>query len=97
MTGLVKPVFTAKGQVASEKQRVMATVKENVLNSSMRTGSLLNVSRDLNASKMSINGKEILRGVRTNRRFGESLVADGRRTIEIQLEHLQSYRCSIGT
>ena len=71
--GLQKPVFTAKGQVASEKQRVMATVKENVLNSSSIRGSLLNVSRDLNASKMSVNGEGFLKGVRTNRRFRKIL------------------------
>jgi len=40
----------------------MATVKENVLNSSVSgsKSSLLNASRDLNSSKLSINGKGFL-------------------------------------
>lgn len=67
------------------KQRVMATVKENLHNASQisavqtatttaakgkRKASMLNVSREINASKLSLAGKQILKGVRTNRRFG---------------------------
>lgn len=83
--GLQKPVFTAKGQVVNEKQRVMATVKENLHNSSShvpvmttavaakgkRQSSTLELSRDINASKLSLAGKQMLKGVRTNRRFGK--------------------------
>lgn len=84
-SGLQKPVFTAKGQVVNEKQRVMATVKENLHNASQisavtttttaaakgkKKASLLNVSsREVNVSKLSMAGKQILKGVRTNRRF----------------------------
>lgn len=70
----------------NEKQRVMATVKENLQNNASqipavttktasiggkRKASMLNVSRDINTSKLSIVGKQILKGVRTNRRFGK--------------------------
>ena len=81
LQGLQKPVFTAKGQVVNEKQRVMATVKENLHNASQqqhipaatgkRKASTLNMSREINASKLSLAGKQILKGVRTNRRFGK--------------------------
>ncbi len=86
-TGLQKPVFTAKGQVVNGKQRVMATVKENLQNNASqipavttktaasiggkRKASMLNASRDINTSTLSMAGKQILKGVRTNRRFGK--------------------------
>jgi hypothetical protein len=64
----------------------MATVKENLHNNvsqipaetittvsigGKRKASMLNVSRDINTSKLSMAGKQILKGVRTNRRFGK--------------------------
>jgi hypothetical protein len=87
-TGLQKPVFTAKGQVVNGKQRVMATVKENLQNNNAsqipavmtktaasiggkRKASMLNASRDVNTSTLSMAGKQILKGVRINRRFGK--------------------------
>lgn len=74
--------------MVNEKQRVMATVKENLHNVSQisavttrttaaakdkRKASMLNVSsREVNVSKLSMAGKQILKGVRTNRRFGKN-------------------------
>lgn len=71
VSGLQKPVFTAKGQVVNEKQRVVARVKENLQNNvsqipaattsiGKRKASMLNVSRDINTSKLSLAGKQIL-------------------------------------
>lgn len=86
--GLRKPVFTAKGQVVNEKQRVVARVKENLQNNvsripaatarttvsiDKRKASMLNVSREINTSKLSLAGRQILKGVRTNRRFGKNI------------------------
>ncbi|XP_046643275.1 nucleolar and coiled-body phosphoprotein 1-like isoform X2 [Daphnia pulicaria] len=78
VSGLQKPVFTAKGQVVNGKQRVMATVKENLQNNNAsqipavmtktaasiggkRKASMLNASRDVNTSTLSMAGKQILR------------------------------------
>ncbi|XP_046445259.1 nucleolar and coiled-body phosphoprotein 1-like isoform X2 [Daphnia pulex] len=77
VSGLQKPVFTAKGQVVNGKQRVMATVKENLQNNNAsqipavttktaasiggkRKASMLNASRDVNTSTLSMAGKQIL-------------------------------------
>lgn len=76
LTGLQKPVFTAKGLVEKEKQRVVATVKENVLNAS--TSNLATAAGKLLNKRKSVEShasKKILKGVRVNRRF------------ELQMQH----------
>ena len=99
-TGLQKPVFTAKGQVVNEKQRVMATVKENLHNNASqipaetttasiggkRKASMSNVSRDINTSKLSMAGKQILKGVRTNRRFGKKRLNNKTKRVDLKNE-----------
>jgi hypothetical protein len=85
VAGIQKPVFTAQGLVATEKKRLMATLKENHLGQgntavkTMKKSSLSASKADLSSSvvvnsnknkQVSAEGKQqMLKGVRVNRRF----------------------------
>jgi hypothetical protein len=78
----------------------MATVKENLHNNASqipaetttasiggkRKASMSNVSRDINTSKLSMAGKQILKGVRINRRFGKKRLNNKTKRVDLKNE-----------